>query len=139
MEDSLKGMILFAVFSYTSLSNVKRWREKVWMQQHAVPTLLVSYLECYNNIDKPLKVDFLMHFAARLNNIYIHVLLIFIYIYIYNIYIYIYIWIGFNIRRLTEYWLYRSILWELVLILEDLQNIDFTGHRNGTETSRLKG
>ena len=78
------------------------------MQQHAVPTLLVSYLECYNNIDKPLKVDFLMHFAARLNNIYIHVLLIFIYIYIYIIYIYIYIY-------------------ELVSILEDLQNIDFTG------------
>ena len=28
---------------------------------------------------------------------------------------------------------------ELVSILEDLQNIDFTGHSNSTETSRLKG
>ena len=28
---------------------------------------------------------------------------------------------------------------ELVSILEDLQNIDFTGHNNSTETSRLKG
>ena len=28
---------------------------------------------------------------------------------------------------------------ELVSILEDLQNNDFTGHKNSTETSRLKG
>ena len=28
---------------------------------------------------------------------------------------------------------------ELVSILEDLQNIDFTGHNNTTEKSRLKG
>ena len=27
---------------------------------------------------------------------------------------------------------------ELVSVLEDLQNIDFTGHNNSTETSRLK-
>ena len=27
---------------------------------------------------------------------------------------------------------------ELVSILEDLQNIDFTGHKNSIETSRLK-
>ena len=28
---------------------------------------------------------------------------------------------------------------ELISILEDLQNIDFTGHSNSAETSRLKG
>ena len=28
---------------------------------------------------------------------------------------------------------------ELVSILEDLKNINFTGHNNSTETSRLKG